>query len=77
MLVYRLHPCVLCGAGVPYCDFCVTATRLPVSPSPTACCPSQLKRQVLLSAAEAAEMVLRVDDIVKCAPRKRQEDHGH
>ena len=38
---------------------------------------AQLKRQVLLSAAEAAEMVLRVDDIVKCAPRKRQEDHGH
>ncbi len=37
----------------------------------------QLKRQVLLSAAEAAEMVLRVDDIVRCAPRKRQEDHGH
>ncbi len=37
----------------------------------------QLKRQVLLSAAEAAEMVLRVDDIVRCAPRKREQDHGH
>ena len=37
----------------------------------------QLKRQVLLSAAEAAEMILRVDDIVRCAPRKRQDDHGH
>jgi T-complex protein 1 subunit beta len=36
----------------------------------------KLKRQVLLSAAEAAEMILRVDDIIKCAPRKR-EDHGH
>lgn len=36
----------------------------------------KLKRQVLLSAAEAAEMVLRVDDIVKCAPRKRDDDHG-
>jgi len=29
------------------------------------------KNQVLLSAAEAAEMILRVDDIVKCAPRRR------
>jgi T-complex protein 1 subunit beta len=33
--------------------------------------PLKLKRQVLLSAAEAAEMILRVDDIVRCAPRKR------
>merc|ERR1712070_561125 len=30
------------------------------------------KLQVLVSAAEAAEMILRVDDIVKCAPRQRQ-----
>lgn len=38
----------------------------------------KLKRQVLLSAAEAAEMILRVDDIIKCAPRRRdQDDHGH
>lgn len=29
----------------------------------------QVKRQVLLSAAEAAEMILRVDDIIKSAPR--------
>ena len=29
----------------------------------------QVKRQVLLSAAEAAEMILRVDNIVKAAPR--------
>ena len=28
-----------------------------------------VKRQMLLSAAEAAEMILRVDDIIKCAPR--------
>jgi hypothetical protein len=27
--------------------------------------------QVLLSATEAAEMILRVDDIVRCAPRQR------
>jgi T-complex protein 1 subunit beta len=31
------------------------------------------KLQVLVSAAEAAEMILRVDDIIKCAPRQRQE----
>ena len=29
------------------------------------------KLQVLISAAEAAEMILRVDDIVKAAPRER------
>lgn len=31
----------------------------------------KLKRQVLVSAAEAAEMILRVDDIIKAAPRQR------
>jgi len=37
-----------------------------------------VKRQVLLSAAEAAEMILRVDSIIKQAPRKRAPDHrGH
>jgi|Transcript_43 T-complex protein 1 subunit beta len=30
------------------------------------------KLHVLVSAAEAAEMILRVDDIVRCAPRKRE-----
>ncbi|KAG8137869.1 hypothetical protein E2320_003808 [Naja naja] len=34
----------------------------------------QVKRQVLLSAAEAAEVILRVDDIIKAAPRKRVPD---
>ena len=29
----------------------------------------KVKLQVLLSAAEAAEMILRVDDIIKAAPR--------
>lgn len=29
----------------------------------------QVKRQVLLSASEAAEMILRVDNIIKAAPR--------
>lgn len=33
----------------------------------------KLKRQVLLSASEAAEMVIRVDSIIKSAPRKRSE----
>lgn len=33
------------------------------------------KLQVLVSAAEAAEMILRVDDIIKCAPRARDEHH--
>lgn len=33
-----------------------------------------VKRQVLLSAAEAAEMILRVDNIIKAAPRKRVPD---
>ncbi|XP_026468257.1 T-complex protein 1 subunit beta-like [Ctenocephalides felis] len=36
-----------------------------------------VKRQVLLSAAEAAEMILRVDNIMKAAPRKRVPDRGH
>ncbi|KAG8225614.1 hypothetical protein J437_LFUL004185 [Ladona fulva] len=35
-----------------------------------------VKRQVLLSAAEAAEMILRVDNIIKCAPRKRVPDRS-
>ena len=29
----------------------------------------QVKRQVLTSAHEAAEMIMRVDDIIKSAPR--------
>mmetsp|Transcript_26524 Transcript_26524/g.79270 ORF Transcript_26524/g.79270 Transcript_26524/m.79270 type:complete len:532 (+) Transcript_26524:232-1827(+) len=33
----------------------------------------QVKEQVLLSSSEAAEMILRVDDIVQCAPRQRQQ----
>lgn len=36
-----------------------------------------VKRQVLMSASEAAEMILRVDNIIKCAPRKRVPDRGH
>jgi len=33
-----------------------------------------VKLCMLTSAAEAAEMILRVDDIIKCAPRPRAED---
>jgi len=35
----------------------------------------QVKRQVLLSASEAAEMIVRVDDIIRAAPRQRAPDH--
>jgi len=35
------------------------------------------KLQVLVSGHEAAEMILRVDDIIKTAPRKRGGRHGH
>eukprot|EP00879_Flechtneria_rotunda_P004896 GHRR01005170.1.p1 GENE.GHRR01005170.1~~GHRR01005170.1.p1 ORF type:complete len:533 (+),score=185.87 GHRR01005170.1:234-1832(+) len=31
----------------------------------------RVKQQVVLSATEAAEMILRVDDIIRCAPRQR------
>ena len=34
----------------------------------------KVKQAVLLSATEAAEMIIRVDEIVKCAPRQRQEE---
>ena len=33
-----------------------------------------LKRQVVISAAEAAEMVLRIDNIIRAPPRQRQRD---
>lgn len=32
----------------------------------------RVKEQALLSASEAAEMILRVDEIIKCAPRRRE-----
>jgi len=34
----------------------------------------RVKQQVLVSGAEAAEMLLRVDSILRAAPRKRQPD---
>lgn len=35
----------------------------------------RVKRQVLLSASEAAEMILRVDNILKSSPRPRKPEH--
>lgn len=35
----------------------------------------KVKQQVLVSAVEAAEMLLRVDNIIKAAPRQRAPDH--
>lgn len=35
-----------------------------------------VKQQMLLSASEAAEMILRVDNIIRAAPRKRVTDRG-
>ena len=32
----------------------------------------RVKESALLAAHEAAEMILRVDEIVKCAPRRRE-----
>jgi T-complex protein 1 subunit beta len=37
----------------------------------------KVKSAILFSASEAAEMILRVDDIIRAAPRKREADHGH
>ena len=38
----------------------------------------RVKLQVLVSAAEAAEMILRVDDIIRAAPRQgeRERERG-
>ncbi len=35
----------------------------------------KVKRQMLVSGAEAAEMILRVDNILKATPRRRDPDH--
>lgn len=32
------------------------------------------KEQALLAASEAAEMIMRVDDVIRCAPRKRTRE---
>lgn len=33
----------------------------------------KVKQAVLLSATEASEMILRVDEIITCAPRRRED----
>ena len=51
------------------------AFMLTFSLTPFLALPSTLyrvKSQVLASATEAAEMILRVDEIIKAAPRRRQ-----
>ena len=35
----------------------------------------KIKEQAVISATEAAEMILRVDEIIQCAPRERKK-HG-
>lgn len=37
----------------------------------------KVKRNILLSASEAAEMIVRVDDIIKSAPRQREQPRYH
>lgn len=37
----------------------------------------KLKRQMLASAMEGAEMIVRVDDILTAAPREREDPHPH
>lgn len=33
----------------------------------------KVKQAILLSATEAAEALLRVDEIIRCAPRRRED----
>jgi T-complex protein 1 subunit beta len=33
----------------------------------------RVKEQAVFSASEAAEMILRVDDVIRCAPRRREK----
>jgi T-complex protein 1 subunit beta len=35
-----------------------------------------VKRRVVSAASEAAEMIMRVDNIIRSAPRQRQEDRS-
>lgn len=34
----------------------------------------KVKYQILISAVEAAEMILRIDQVIKAPPRKRERD---
>ena len=33
----------------------------------------KVKRAVLLSSTEVAEMILRIDEIITCAPKRRED----
>lgn len=35
-----------------------------------------VKRRVVFAASEAAEMIMRVDNIIRAAPRQRQQDRS-
>jgi len=35
-----------------------------------------VKRRVVFAAAEATEMIMRVDNIIRAAPRQRQQDRS-
>lgn len=70
-------------SACPPCLPQVPAERRPAHISDHHVCPAchvqlgiyealKVKRSGLLSATEAAEMILRVDDIIKAAPRQRQ-----
>ncbi|KAJ8614476.1 hypothetical protein CTAYLR_000860 [Chrysophaeum taylorii] len=58
----------LAGLDMTNGDITLDITKLGVRES------AKSKQHVLSAAAEAAEMILRVDDIIKCAPRKREEE---
>lgn len=60
---------VLAGLDMAIGDIAPDVTKLGVRES------FKSKLHVLLSASEAAEMILRVDDIIKCAPRKRDQEN--
>ena len=37
----------------------------------------RVKEQAINAASEAAELIMRVDNIVRCAPRKREQGRMH
>lgn len=59
----------LAGLDMTTGDVAMDVTKLGVRES------FKSKLHVLLSASEAAEMILRVDDIIKCAPRQREQEN--
>lgn len=66
------RPCAMAELGIhgKYAAICATSS-LPLSCLLRLLWPFAVGPQVLLSGTEAAEIILRVDDIIKCAPRRR------